>query len=220
MLNSFIFRLIIFVAVVIGAVWTARQYLTPPPESSAETAPSNSGATKELTNWLKELTPGDSTDDKQPAANEKSPRAGQNSDSSNKGSLYKWVDDQGKTQFTESPPTDRDYTEFSYDQSKTPPKPQNWLQKTPTFQPPQFERPKSTQRNTEENSTSFEVPIRCRVKLRAVERRSKKLDKADDIVKSIWLQDYCTALSELIQEGCVVPKSEIKYNRYCPVRYK
>lgn len=65
-----------------------------------------------------------------------------------------------------------------------------------------------------------EVSVHRQVKMRNVNRLGKKLDKADDVVNSIWLQDYCSALSELIQDNCVVPKSEIKYNRYCPVRFK
>lgn len=62
--------------------------------------------------------------------------------------------------------------------------------------------------------------MRCQGKYHNVQRFEEKLAKADDVVGSIWLQDYCSALSEFIQDGCVLPKKQVTYNAYCAVRFK
>ncbi|MDH5203966.1 MAG: hypothetical protein OEW69_12025, partial [Nitrospirota bacterium] len=48
----------------------------------------------------------------------------------------------------------------------------------------------------------------------------KKVSKQANPSASIWLHDYCSALSEMVTEQCNISRKVIKYNDYCPVRFR
>ncbi|WP_185964280.1 DUF4124 domain-containing protein [Aliikangiella marina] len=134
--------------------------------------------------------------------------------------LYRWKDDNGRTQVTDQPPEDKEFKVITYQDPKNIALTPQTSVNTPNFN---YQVPHASQtgQSTAPIATKpTPLPVQCQVKMRDVKRLERKLDKADDVVESIWLQDYCSALSELIQDSCVVPKSEVKYNRYCPVRFK
>ncbi len=131
--------------------------------------------------------------------------------------LYRWKDEYGRTQITDTPPEDREYKTITYQEPKNLPK----VSPRPTLKPNfNTQQKQPSNQNQQQFTKPTPLPVQCQVKMRDVHRLEKKLDKASDVTNSIWLQDYCSALSELIQDNCVVPKKEIKYNRYCPVRFK
>lgn len=136
--------------------------------------------------------------------------------------LYKWKDAQGNLKFGEVPPDDVEYSEISYrGDSSTQSRPQVALPKS-QFQVSSQGKPSrgESYQAAKQAIKAVDLPVQCRSKLRTLSGFERKLDKSKQVVASIWLESYCTALSELIQDGCVMPKEDVKYNRYCPVRYK
>ncbi len=143
-----------------------------------------------------------------------------------KQSLYRWIDEKGNTQYTQELPDENiDYEVVSYRESKKQLSstsqrfPRNYSQ-LPKTQRVDSKKSSEEQKNTGEVKPSFEIPLQCKAKYSRLSGYEKKLSRSKEVVESIWLQDYCTALSELIQEGCVVPKKVVKFNQYCPVRYR
>lgn len=133
--------------------------------------------------------------------------------------LYKWKDEQGKFQFGEKPPEGTEFSEISY-RADSPTQANRTKPKLQFNFPSQNQKTAQTKEQTQNTVESVNLSPQCRSKLSTLRNFERKLDKSKDIVGSIWLESYCTALSELIQDGCVMPKSDVKYNRYCPVRYK
>ena len=218
-MNSFLVRFLIFILGVLAVIFVLRQF-APMETMNIE----HSGVLPDKISDEREPLQRDQPATEQLATEQSSsasqdnitkPPATDPSDSTSK--FYQWVDDLGKTQYSKTPPEDRDYREINYQpasqssQVTTTKKPVIPLKTTPS---------KPAQDEIKSSQQTFTVPIQCQNKLRAVQRYEQKLDKSKDLVESIWLADYCSALSELIQDGCVVPKQAIKYNRYCPVRYK
>jgi hypothetical protein len=213
-MNSFLVRFLIFILGVLAVIYVLRLF-TPMETMNTE----HSGVLPDKISDEREPIQRNQPVTEQPSSAPmdsitRSP-ATDPSDSTSK--LYQWVDDVGKTQYSKIPPEGRDYREINYQpasqssQGTATKKPSIPLKTTPS---------KPVRDEIKSSDQTFTVPIQCQNKLRAVERYEQKLDKSKDLVESIWLADYCSALSELIQDGCVVPKQAIKYNRYCPVRYK
>jgi len=136
--------------------------------------------------------------------------------------MYQWKDDKGNIQFTDQPPVDKPYKEIKIETKKGKKKQTRYSTRPPINTSPQNSNAKVAQSdNTDGTQSSFStLSLQCRNKYSSVERFERKLDKEKDIPQSIWLQDYCSALGDFIQEECVLPKSEVKYNSYCPLRFR
>ena len=132
--------------------------------------------------------------------------------------MYQWKDEKGNLQFTEKPPVDREYKEIIIQtkKGKAAPKPTTLLRNNQVAST----KTKNIPEKVESSSALASLSSRCKSRYSMVERFEEKLEKANSIRESIWLQDYCSALGDFIQEGCVLPKAEVKFNSYCPLRFK
>ena len=132
--------------------------------------------------------------------------------------MYQWKDEKGNIQFTEKPPVDREYKEVTIQtkRGKAAPKPTALLKNS---QIAATKNQNDAQNNDRSGSLSG-LSLRCKSRYSMVERFEEKLEKESNVRESIWLQDYCSALGDFIQDGCILPKAEVKFNGYCPLRFK
>ncbi|MGX5202400.1 DUF4124 domain-containing protein [Aliikangiella sp. IMCC44632] len=156
------------------------------------------------------------------------PNADSSQDKSAQKLMYRWLDDAGNLKFTQTPPKDREYQTVTYTSEPTrqpgsisPSRQYEIKNNKPTqYLPNVTTRQQSTARNDQTDIKDLGLSLQCTSQLNHLKRFEKKLDKSKDVAQSIWLQDYCSALSELIQTNCVIAKKYIKYNQWCGVRYR
>lgn len=213
-MNSSAFRLVIFLAIMVAAVFVLQYFL----KSQVQNQDNPTSSPKSLSTLVEGLVKQEA---QQNSANSQPTQlqSQQTQNNSQVKKLYKWKDEQGKTQFGENPPEGAQYSEISY-QADSPTQANRTKQKLQFNFPSQNQKTAQAKEQAQNEVEPARLSPQCRSKLGSLRNFERKLDKSKDIVGSIWLESYCTALSELIQEGCVMPKSDIKYNRYCPVRYK
>jgi len=132
--------------------------------------------------------------------------------------MYQWRDEQGQLHVTQTPPTDREYKTISYKVSESVrgKRPDTRQRMTMPYSPPQT----TNEKDAGDTNLSQKVPVHCQFAVKRLQRYEKKLNSAQNVAESIWLHDYCEALSELITNDCRLSKSDVSYNRYCPLRYR
>ncbi|WP_196137495.1 DUF4124 domain-containing protein [Aliikangiella sp. G2MR2-5] len=144
-----------------------------------------------------------------------------NSDQEVKSRMYQWKDEKGVIQYTQEPPQEREYEEIEIVTAKGEER-YSPVTASPYSNSSSGQTKQKTNRTTSVSNspTKIELSSRCKRSYSRVEQLERKVANSKNIVDSIWLQDYCSALSEFIHEGCVLPKSEVTYNSYCPVRFR
>lgn len=134
--------------------------------------------------------------------------------------MYQWIDKTGNVQFTESPPADRPFKKIKMETKQGLNNTRSQVSTSQINSTSRASQSRVASNEKEVQDLTDNLSLACKSKLSNIERYEKKLDKTSDLVGSIWLADYCSALSEFIQDSCVLPKKQIKYNAYCPVRFK